>query len=167
MVQVFLSVGSNIEREKHIAGALDDLQESFGQLALSSVYESESVGFSGDPFYNLVLAISTGLSVAELTIELRRIEDQHGRKREGPKFSSRTLDIDILTYGDCIGVIDGVHLPRDEITKNAFVLLPLSELAPHSCYPQTEKSYQQLWAEFSADEQRLWRVNFQWPRQKI
>lgn len=167
MTQVFLSVGSNIEREKHINGALDDLQLSFGQLELSSVYESEAVGFDGDHFYNLVVAVQTELSVAELSIKLHQIEDKHGRNREGPKFSSRTLDIDILTYGDCKGVFDGIHLPRDEITKNAFVLLPLSQVAPHSNYPQSAKNYQQLWADFSNSEQRLWRVDFSWQGNKL
>lgn len=162
MVQVYLSIGSNIEREKHIRGALDALQLSFGSLTLSSVYESEAVGFKGDPFFNLVVGMETELRVGELAGQLRQIEDEHGRNREGPKFSSRTLDIDILTYGDYVGVADGVQLPRDEITKNAFVLLPLSELVPAEVHPQTQQSYQQLWSEFSAEEQRLWRVGFHW-----
>ena len=167
MAQVFLSIGSNIEREKHIDGALNALQLSFGELELSPVYESEAVGFTGDAFLNLVVSIQTELNVPELANQLRQIEDQHGRDREGPKFSSRTLDIDILTYGDCKGVFGSVRLPRDEITRNAFVLLPLSELAPGACHPLTQKTYQQLWTEFSDDKQRLWRVDFLWRRSAL
>ena len=163
MATVYLSLGSNIDREKNLSAGLDALVQSFGDLRMSEVFESEAVGFDGDNFYNLVVAIETDLSVGELAMRLRDIEDDNGRLRSGPKFSARTLDIDILTYDDRTGVVDGVKLPRGEILKNAFVLLPLSELAPDTLHPLEGKTYQQLWEEYDQDSQKLWPVEFDWP----
>ncbi|WGL15825.1 2-amino-4-hydroxy-6-hydroxymethyldihydropteridine diphosphokinase [Microbulbifer bruguierae] len=163
MATVYLSLGSNIDREKNLGAGLDALVKAFGDLRMSQVYESEAVGFDGDNFYNLVAAIETDLPVGELALRLRQIEDENGRVRSGPKFSARTLDIDILTYDDLTGEVDGVKLPRGEILKNAFVLLPLSELAPDDVHPSAGKSYLQLWEEYDRDSQKLWAVAFDWP----
>ncbi|MBN8429286.1 2-amino-4-hydroxy-6-hydroxymethyldihydropteridine diphosphokinase [Microbulbifer salipaludis] len=163
MATVYLSLGSNIEREKHLSAGLDALVKAFGDLRISQVYESESVGFAGDDFYNLVAAIDTDLSVGALALHLRQIEDENGRQRSGPKFSARTLDIDILTYDELTGEVDGIQLPRDEILKNAFVLLPLSELAPDTLHPVVGKTYQQLWEAYDQSSQKLWPVEFDWP----
>lgn len=163
MATVYLSLGSNIDRNKHLSAGLDALVEAFGDLKMSQVYESEAVGFDGDNFYNLVAAIETDLPVGELALKLRDIEDENGRLRSGPKFSARTLDIDILTYDDLTGEVDGVKLPRGEILKNAFVLLPMSELAPETLHPVTGKTYLQLWDEYDQDSQKLWPVEFDWP----
>ncbi len=166
MAQVLLSLGSNLDREHYIAAGLDALAELFGELALSSVYESESVGFKGSPFYNMVVAIHTDLSVAELSRNLKQIEDANGRQRNGPRFCSRTLDIDILTYDDQVGEIDGVLLPRDEVDKNAFVLWPLAELLPNQCHPVRHLTYAALWSAYDQD-QKLWPVDFSWHAQQI
>ncbi|WP_231758601.1 2-amino-4-hydroxy-6-hydroxymethyldihydropteridine diphosphokinase [Microbulbifer elongatus] len=163
MAIVYLSLGSNIDREKHLSAGLDALVEAFGDLKMSQVYESEAVGFDGENFYNLVAAIKTDLSVGELAVKLRNIEDANGRVRSGPKFSARTLDIDILTCDDLTGDVDGVMLPRGEILKNAFVLLPLSELAPDTEHPLERKTYQQLWEAYDQSSQKLWPVTFNWP----
>lgn len=161
MAQVYLSIGSNIDRERYINAALTALENEFGEVKVSSVYESVAVGFDGDNFYNLVAAIETDMSVADLQACIKKIEDQNGRLREGPRFSARTLDIDILTYDDVVGERQGVVLPREEILENAFVLLPLSELVPAAQHPILQKTYQQLWDEFPNREQALWVVNFE------
>ena len=119
---IFISVGSNVDKEKHTKAGLQGMYQAFGTLILSSVFESESVGFDGHNFYNLVAGFKTKLSVGELSRCLKAIEDDNGRCRKGPKFSGRTLDIDILTYDALTGDREGVQLPRDEIVKNAFVL---------------------------------------------
>lgn len=166
MNTVYVSIGSNIDRERHITQALDALAEQFGALGLSSIYESEAVGFDGDAFYNLVARFETSLSVGELSQALREIEAANGRSRAGAKFSSRTLDIDILTYGTLTGDIDGVNLPRAEILQNAFVLLPLAELAPQVAHPVTGQVYSALWAAYDRN-QKLWPVDFRWREQQI
>lgn len=160
MPRVYLSLGSNIEREKHIRGALHELEKHYGDLLVSTVYESEAVGFSGDAFYNLVVGIDTDKRVATLAAEMRAIEEAHGRDRQGPKFSSRTLDIDILTYGNACGEIDGVVLPRDEILKNAFVLRPLADIAGNDRHPETTRSFAEHWDAYDQKKQKLWPIEF-------
>ncbi len=161
MTRVYLSLGSNIDRENHIKAGLDALAREFGSLTLSPVYESESVGFDGDAFYNLVVAIESELSVGELNAIMKQIEDSNGRSRQGPRFSARTLDIDILLVGDLCGEFDGVNLPRDEIEKNAFVLLPLVDIAAEEKHPQFAISYADMWKAYKK-EQKLWQVVFEW-----
>ncbi|MFS1525894.1 2-amino-4-hydroxy-6-hydroxymethyldihydropteridine diphosphokinase [Microbulbifer sp. 2304DJ12-6] len=163
MAQVYLSLGSNVNRAQHIHAALDALAGQFGELQVSRVFESEAVGFQGDNFYNLVVGLRTNLPVGQLALCLRGIEDANGRLRAGPRFSARTLDIDILTYDNLTGTVDGVKLPRGEIVKNAFVLQPLAEIAPQTVHPIEEKTFRQLWSEYDQASQKLWPVAFTWP----
>ena len=162
MARVYLGVGSNIERERYIVAGLDALQRLFGDFDHSSVYDSAAVGFEGQPFLNLVVGIDTQLSVAELAKQLRAIEFEHGRPLNATRFSPRQLDIDILTYDERVGTVDGVQLPRAEILENAFVMQPLAELAPQVCHPVNGRSYAELWAEFDLTSQQLSRVDFEW-----
>ena len=111
--RVWVSIGSNIDRERNIRTAVAALRAGFGALRLSRVYECPAVGFSGEAFYNLVAGFDTELSPAELSARLRAIENAQGRVRSGGKFSSRTLDIDLLSYGDQVLDRGEVHLPRD------------------------------------------------------
>jgi 2-amino-4-hydroxy-6-hydroxymethyldihydropteridine diphosphokinase len=156
-------LGSNIEPQRRIAAALEALAGRFGELVVSPVYESVAVGFSGDNFHNLVVGIETGLSPRALVETLCRIEAQQGRTRDGGKFSPRTLDIDLLTYGDRVIDEAGLRLPRKEILRYAFVLLPLSEVAPKERHPLVGRTYGELWAEFDASGQALWRVTVESP----
>jgi 2-amino-4-hydroxy-6-hydroxymethyldihydropteridine diphosphokinase len=148
MAEVFVSVGSNIDRERNVVSALRSMEQAFGPLRVSSIYESDAVGFEGDPFYNLVVAFATELPVAEVAKRLALIEDQHGRDRQGKKFSARTIDLDLLLYGDEIVAEGRLQLPRAEITRYAFVLEPLAELAPNVQHPLTGLSYRQLWQQY-------------------
>ena len=154
-VRAWLSLGSNIDRERNIRSALIALENSFGQLIVSPVYESEAVGFEGDPFLNLVVGVDTDCPSNEVAETLRLIEQAHGRRRGGEKFSSRTLDIDLLTYGQQIIQAPGVSVPRDEITRYAFVLLPLSLVAGDELHPIEGVSYKALWNAFDKTQQRL------------
>ncbi|MEJ2692635.1 MAG: 2-amino-4-hydroxy-6-hydroxymethyldihydropteridine diphosphokinase [Candidatus Thiodiazotropha sp.] len=157
-VRAWLSLGSNIDPEQRIPAALESLKAQFGGLVTSPIYESVALGFSGDNFHNLVVGIETELQPRELLEALCRIEIAHGRVRGAEKFSSRTLDIDLLTYGDRVIQEAGIQLPRDEIVRYAFVLLPLSEVAPLERHPLSGRTYGELWSEFDASEQSLWRV---------
>lgn len=161
MARVYVSIGSNIQREPNIRAGVADLKSRFGALILSSVYESEAVGFAGDSFYNLVAGFDTALTPQQVAAELRTIEEAHGRVRNGPRFSSRTLDIDLLLYDDLVLHEGKLEIPRDEITKNAFVLWPLAEIAPQLTHPQAGVSYGALWEAFDKPSQPLWPVAFQ------
>jgi len=157
-VRAWLSLGSNIDRRRHIRQALEDLRSHFGELQMSPVYESEAVGCAGDNFYNLVVGIRTALPIEALVERLREIERQHGRLRSDDKFAPRTLDIDLLTYADWVVDKPGIQLPRDEITHYAFVLLPLAEVAGNEVHPLTGLTYRELWETFDHRAQPLWRV---------
>lgn len=161
MAKVLLSIGSNIDQQRYITAGLDALSKQFGMLLISSVYESVAIGFDGDNFYNLVVGIETELCVGELSHYLKALEDKNGRRRDCPKFSARTLDIDILTYDDTVGTKDGVLLPRQEVLENAFVLLPLAELVPDDVHPVAMLSYEMLWQDYDRD-QVLWPISFVW-----
>ncbi len=159
MARVYVSIGSNIDREASIRGGVAALAARFGELTLSSVYESEAVGFAGENFLNLVAAFDTGQDVQTVTAALRDIEDNYGRDRSGPRFSSRTLDLDLLLYDDL--VLAQPQIPRHEILENAFVLWPLAEIAPDACHPQEGVTFGDLWARFDKSRQALWPVDFE------
>jgi len=126
----YLGLGSNIDAEAHILAGISALREAFGDVALSPVYRAPAVGFSGNDFINLVARIETALEPLELKRFLHALEDRHGRRRDVPKFSDRTLDIDILLYDDLYLLSPELDLPRDEILTAAHVLKPLADLAP-------------------------------------
>jgi 2-amino-4-hydroxy-6-hydroxymethyldihydropteridine diphosphokinase len=160
VARIYISLGSNIEREAHTRAGIRALQQAFGELELSSVYESESVGFDGDAFYNMVIACDTDLEVHAANKVLADIEDANERDRSGPKFSSRTLDLDLLLYDDRVLSENGLTLPRDEILKNAFVLWPLAEIAPDLKHPVVKKTYAELWAGFDHAKENLRPIAF-------
>ena len=158
-MEVFLSVGSNIDREQNSRSAVIVLRKIFGELALSPVYESAAVGFDGDPFYNFVVRVETDGSISQVNAILKDIEDQHGRLRDGPKFSSRSLDIDVVTYGDFVGELEGVTLPRPELFYNAFVLFPMADLRGDRVEPKTGQTYEELKARLPSN-QTIARIEF-------
>lgn len=162
MAKVYLGLGSNIERERYITAGLDALYGLFGDLALSPVYDSEAIGFEGQPFLNMVVGIETGLDVGELARQLRHIEVEHGRPENARRYTPRQLDIDILTYDDLTGIIAGVELPRAEIIENAFVLCPMADLAPMELHPAQDQTYAGLWQAYDKSSQSLTRARFQW-----
>lgn len=144
----YVSIGSNIEREIHIPSSLQGLKQHFGELNTSSIYECAAIGFTGDAFYNLVVGFESILPVKELAKILRQIELDHGRTRDCQKFSARTLDLDLILYGDLVISEGRLQIPRDEIERYAFVLEPLAEIAPTLKHPITQVDYATLWAAF-------------------
>ena len=151
MPKVFLGLGTNVDRERSMRAGLEALKTLDPQMVVSSIYESEAVGFDGPPFYNCVVQINTQLSLVDLIVQLKAIENANGRNRSNQAEEGKGLDIDVLTYGDLVGRFEGVELPRPDITQYAHVLFPLSEIAPDECSPGSDKSYQRLWAEFDSD----------------
>jgi 2-amino-4-hydroxy-6-hydroxymethyldihydropteridine diphosphokinase len=160
MPRVYVSVGSNIERERHVRSAVKALRERFGKLTVSRVFESEAVGFAGDDFFNLVVGFDTDVPVFDVVAGLRDIELVHARDRRAPRFSSRTLDLDLLLYGDLVMDELGIRLPRDEITRYAFVLGPLAEIAGEMQNPLDGRSFADMWRDFDQDSQVMRPVEF-------
>ncbi|HGG59686.1 MAG TPA: 2-amino-4-hydroxy-6-hydroxymethyldihydropteridine diphosphokinase [Gammaproteobacteria bacterium] len=145
MNRILVSIGSNIDRRKHIASGVEALREAFGEVALSPIYETPAEGFEGDDFFNLVAGFDSDLSPEALNQRFKAIEAAHGRERLDEKFAPRTLDIDLLLYGDEIIDAGGVQTPRDEILRYAFVLQPLADLVPDGVYPGREETFAALW----------------------
>jgi 2-amino-4-hydroxy-6-hydroxymethyldihydropteridine diphosphokinase len=159
VVRVYVSIGSNIEREPNIRVAVRALGERFGALTLSRVYESRPIGFEGENFYNLVAAFDTDLSPETVIANLHDIERQLGRERGASRFSSRTIDLDLLLYGDLVRRDAELRVPRPEITEYACVLRPLAELAPGLIHPETGLTCAEMWTKFDSRTQPLTRVN--------
>ncbi|MDO9104136.1 MAG: 2-amino-4-hydroxy-6-hydroxymethyldihydropteridine diphosphokinase [Methylovulum sp.] len=145
MTRSYISIGSNIDRHKNITLGLQALDQQFGKLVVSSLYEYEPVGFSGDSFYNLVAGFDTELDINILKKKLRQIEFDYGRTLDSKKFSARTLDLDLILYGDLVFNDGNLQIPRAEIEHYAFVLEPLAEIAPTLAHPVLQLSYAELW----------------------
>ncbi len=166
MTRGYISIGSNINKDEHIPASLRALEQTFGELTVSSIYESEPVGFTGDVFYNLVVGFDSDLEVKAVAKQLRQIELDNGRTRDSRKFAARTLDLDLILYGDLI-VNDGrLQIPRDEIEHYAFVLEPLAEIAPSLQHPVSHISYAELWEQFDKSDLRQQRVAPSWASTK-
>ena len=131
----YISIGSNIDKDIHIPASIQALETHFGELVLSSIYESEPVGFSGELFHNLIVRFESDLDVKTVAKKLKQIELDNGRTRESQKFSARTLDLDLILYGDLILSDGRLQIPRDEIERYAFVLEPLAEISPLETHP--------------------------------
>ncbi|VAW79129.1 2-amino-4-hydroxy-6-hydroxymethyldihydropteridinepyrophosphokinase [hydrothermal vent metagenome] len=159
MAKAYVSVGSNIDREKNVAAALERMKAEVGELECSRIWETTAVGFEGDAFYNLVVAFDTALSPQELAGLLRSMEDELGRDRSGGKFSSRSMDLDLLLYDDLILDEDGLTLPRPEILEYAFVLCPLAEIAGSIKHPVTGFTFAMIWDQFDPTSQPMWPVD--------
>lgn len=153
MTEVFVGIGSNVEPEKHVRMAAQMLRAHFGDVRLSPVYRNPAMGFEGDDFLNLVATFDSDLGVPELKAALDEIELRCGRERGAARFSPRTLDLDLLLYGERV---DEAHkLPRKEILKYSFVLKPLAELAGGHRHPETGLTYREHWEKFAGEKAGL------------
>lgn len=164
MPQVFVSIGSNIDKKKNVHTAIHELNSSYAPLTPSRVYESEAVGFPSENFYNLVVGFDTDVSVQNVLARLANIENACGRQRSGNNHEARTLDIDLLLYGNLTKHDGDTHVPRCEIYRYAFVLLPLAEIAPEVKHPETGITFGEMWRNFSDRNQKLWPVAFDFDR---
>lgn len=151
-------MGSNVARERNVSRALARLEARFGRLTVSSLYESDPVGFEGARFYNLAVALRSSEPPSRLVKVFRGIERASGRIRQSPKFGPRTLDLDLLLYDDLVLDEDGITLPRDEITRFAYVLGPLAEICGERRHPVSGIRIADLWAGFDDPAQRIRRL---------
>ena len=161
MSRVFVGIGSNINKEDNLRSCLNTLSGIFRNIRKSSVYQSAAVGFEGDDFYNMVVALETSLRPEYVSKLFFEIEKRHGRKRGKNQFVARELDLDQLLYDDLIVDKDGLRLPHKDLTRYAFVLKPMQEIAGDLIHPQIGMCFSELWKNF---EQRasVECVSFAW-----
>jgi len=162
MPAVYLGIGSNIERKKNIQQAISSLRKRYGKLQCSSVYETQSYGFEGDPFFNLVARFETSEQASEVKSFLRSLELQQDRPLNAQKFKPRTIDLDFLMYGDLVCDEPDYKLPREDVLTFSFVLEPLSELAPNAKYPGSDNTFSECWQEFLSHHTQVASTKIAW-----
>ncbi len=148
MTEVFVAAGSNVRPRKHLRQALAALRARYPDLRCSLAWRNAAVGFEGPDFINLVVGFETEESLAEVVARLRAVEEACGRSRLAPKWEPRSMDLDLLLYGDDSGQFPGATLPRPDLVERAFMLGPMAEIEPARVHPLLGKSYGELWAAF-------------------
>jgi len=150
-VRVFVAAGSNLEPEKNLVRACADISHSWHDAVFSRAYRNVAVGFEGPDFINLVLGFTTLQPLEAVIARLRAIETQCGRPRYAPKWASRTMDLDVLLYGDRVEKTTEYTLPRPDLLKRPYMLGPMAEIAAEVVHPTANKTIGQLWEEFDRD----------------
>ena len=162
MAIIFLGLGSNESPQENLKLAVRELKSRYGELALSRVYQSAAVGFSGADFLNLVVRLRSEDLPSAIRDEIELIHNLAGRDRSSDKWESRPLDIDLLLYNDLVLDDRLVRVPRDDILQYSFVLRPMAELAPQHRHPVTGKTMLEHWQEFDASSHPLEEMSVVW-----
>jgi 2-amino-4-hydroxy-6-hydroxymethyldihydropteridine diphosphokinase len=157
MATVYLGLGSNVDAERNLRLALDEIRRAYGEVGVSPVYESAPIGFDGPDFMNLVVALETDDSPERIAERMESIHRLAGRRREQGRFVARPLDIDILLYDDLMQETPP-RLPRHDVLDYAFVLRPLVDLAPALVHPATGRTLAAHWESFDRASQPLTRL---------
>jgi 2-amino-4-hydroxy-6-hydroxymethyldihydropteridine diphosphokinase len=144
-VDAYVAAGSNVRPRENLRAALASLARDFPGLRRSRAFRNAAVGFEGDDFVNLVIALPTTMATGELIDRLKAVERSCGREPGAPKWGPRTLDLDLLLHGDFVGEFRGRRLPHPDIERRAWVLGPLAELAPHVAHPVSRETFHALW----------------------
>lgn len=152
---VFLGIGSNLNKEQNIQSCIDYFQASFQFCKISPVYQSPSFGFKGNAFFNFVIHIKTHFDLLPLKTWLLKVEDLHGRDRSQVRYSNRTLDIDILLFNNDIYKSSEIIIPRPEILKRDYVLKPLTDVTENLTHPQTGKLFTEHWCDLMQNNRRI------------
>jgi len=157
-VGVYVAAGSNVDAERNLALAARELARSFGAVRFSPAYRNVAVGFDGPDFINWVAGFETTRGVREVVAELQRIEGLCGRTRDAPKWAPRSMDLDILLYGDLRSDEPGLVLPRPDLVKRPYMLGPMADIAPQLRHPTLGLTIGELWARFDRGAHPMQRV---------
>lgn len=155
MIDVYVAAGSNVEPQRHLRTALSALRERFGEIRCSPAYRNQAVGFQGDDFINLVVGFQTDAPAAAVRAALQEIEALCERPAHSPRWAPRTMDLDVLLYGDLVGEHAGMTLPRPDLVRRAYMLKPLADIAPHLLHPTLGQTMASLWQAFAEDHHPL------------
>jgi 2-amino-4-hydroxy-6-hydroxymethyldihydropteridine diphosphokinase len=158
MPRVFVAAGSNVEPERNLAKAAAALAEQFPDIEFSPWYRNKAVGFEGEDFINFVVSFTTPASVHEVVEKLRAVEALCGRPPGAPKWAPRSMDLDILLYGDLVHEEPGLKLPRPDLLKRPFMLGPTADLAPDLQHPTANATIGELWQRFDRAAHPMTRV---------
>jgi 2-amino-4-hydroxy-6-hydroxymethyldihydropteridine diphosphokinase len=145
---VYVAAGSNVEPERHVALAVAELAREFPGARSSPWYRNRAVGFDGADFINLAVGFTTALPVRAVLERLHAIEARCGRPRDAQRWAPRTMDLDVLLYGDLVCDEPGLRLPRPDLLKRAYMLGPLAALAPEVMHPTAHLTIGELWRRF-------------------
>jgi 2-amino-4-hydroxy-6-hydroxymethyldihydropteridine diphosphokinase len=158
MPDVYVALGSNVEPEKHLRLASQELRQQFPGTRFSAWYRNAAVGFKGADFINSVAVFATQLPLNELIQRLHAIEELCGRPRDAPRWAPRSMDIDVLLYGSLICQQPHLQLPRPDLLKRAYMLGPLAELAPQVLHPSTGLTIADHWERFDREAHPMQRL---------
>jgi 2-amino-4-hydroxy-6-hydroxymethyldihydropteridine diphosphokinase len=145
MADVFVAAGSNVDPIAHLSRALHALGDTYGELTVSPAYRNAAVGFTGEDFINIVVAFRTDEPVQRVRARLQEIEAACGRPPAAPKWAPRTMDLDILLYGDTVSDEPGLLLPRPDLARRPYMLKPMADIAPERLHPTLKRSMRDLW----------------------
>ena len=162
-VRVFVAAGSNVEPEKHLPHACAQVAHTWPDARFSRAYRNVAVGFDGPDFINLVIGFSAAQPLESVLAHLHAIETQCGRPRYAPKWASRTMDLDVLLYGELVAQTGEYTVPRPDLLKRPYMLGPLAEIAPEVVHPVAGRSIGELWAHFDRDGHAMTPVELDLP----
>ena len=162
MTQVLVAAGSNVEPQANLRRALDSLAGHYPQLRRSTAYRNRAVGFDGEDFINLVVGFDTDDDVHTVIERLHAAENRCGRARHAPKWAPRSMDLDILLYGDRVCDEPGLVLPRPDLVRRAYMLGPAAEIAPDTVHPTLHLTLAELWRNFEQGRHPLEPVDLGW-----
>ena len=155
MAIVYVGLGSNIDPEQNLRFGVSELRSRYGEVRISAVYHSKAVGFDGADFLNLVAGFESDSTPSEICETIELIHNLAGRDRNGGKWESRPLDIDLLLYNDLVVDERPVRVPREDLLEYSFVLRPMAELAPDVVHPVTGRTMLEHWQSFDATSHPL------------
>jgi len=151
MTAVYVAAGSNVDAVRHLQLALRELAQLYPDLKVSPAYRNKAVGFEGDDFVNLAVGFETSLRPAQVREQLQAVEAICGRVADSPKWAPRTMDLDILLFGDLVSNEPGLVVPRPDLTRRPYMLKPMADIGPDVVHPVSGRTMRELWEAFDSE----------------